>query len=297
MSKTYDAIVIGSGQGGNPLARAVAERGESIALIESGPLGGTCINTGCTPTKTMVASAQVAHYARNAARWGVNAGNVTVDLPAILRRKNEVVARFRSGWENTFANDSHTHLYRGRTRFSGRSQLQINGETISGKRIFIDTGSVPTIPRIDGLDTVSYLTNVSLLELDCLPEHLLVLGGGYVGLEFGQMFRRFGSKVTVIQSAERILPREDPDVTTELRRCLEAEGVEFLLPARASKVRGGKGAVELTVETSNGTLTVSGSHLLVATGRTPQTKDLDLHNTGVEINSKGFIKVNDRLET
>jgi len=297
MSKTYDAIVIGSGQGGNPLARAVAERGESIALIESGPLGGTCINTGCTPTKTMVASAQVAHYARNATRWGVNAGNVTVDLPAILRRKNEVVARFRSGWENTFANDSHTHLYRGRTRFSGRSQLQINGETISGKRIFIDTGSVPTIPRIDGLDTVSYLTNVSLLELDCLPEHLLVLGGGYVGLEFGQMFRRFGSKVTVIQSAERILPREDPDVTTELRRCLEAEGVEFLLPARASKVRGGKGAVELTVETSNGTLTVSGSHLLVATGRTPQTKDLDLHNTGVETNPKGFIKVNDRLET
>ncbi len=298
MSKMYDAVVIGSGQGGNPLARAIAARGgETVALLESGPLGGTCINTGCTPTKTMVASAQVAHYARNAGRWGVNAGTVTVDLPAILRRKNEVVARFRSGWENTFENDSHFHLYRGRTRFSGPSQLQINGETVTGKRIFIDTGSAPSIPRIDGLETVPYLTNISLLELDHVPEHLLVVGGGYVGLEFGQMFRRFGSKVTIIQSAERILPVEDADVTAELQRCLEVEGIEFLLPARAKKVRGGKGTVELTLETSNGLRTLPGSHLLLAVGRTPQSHDLDLHNTGVEINAKGFIKVNDRLET
>jgi pyruvate/2-oxoglutarate dehydrogenase complex dihydrolipoamide dehydrogenase (E3) component len=295
--KTYDAIVIGSGQGGNPLARAIADHGEHIALLESGPLGGTCVNTGCTPTKTMVASAQIAHYARTAARWGVNTRNVTVDLPTILRRKNEIVAQFRSGWEKSFDDDDHVHLYRGRARFTGPSQLQINGETLESKRIFIDTGSAPTIPRIEGLDKTPYLTNVTLLDLDRLPEHLLVLGGGYVGLEFGQMFRRFGSKVTLIQSAERILPNEDDDVTAELQRCLEAEGIEFLLHARATKVRGSKGSIELTIESPNGPRSLSGSHLLLATGRTPQTKDLDLDKTGVEIDPKGFVTVNDRLET
>ena len=307
MSKTYDAIVIGSGQGGNPLASAISKRGEQVALLESGPLGGTCINTGCTPTKTMVASAQVAHYARNAARWGVHAGDVTIDLPAILRRKNDMVDRFRSGWEKSFQGDDHVHLYRGRARFSDVSQVEINGETLTSKRIFIDTGSAPNIPRIEGLDRVPYLTNVTLLELDRLPEHLLVLGGGYIGLEFGQMFRRFGSKVTIIQSAERILPNEDSDITAELQRCLEAEGIEFLLRARTNKVRqdphrddrdrDDKGQIELTVEAANGSRKLSGSHLLVAAGRTPQTKDLDLDKTGVETDGKGFIKVNDRLET
>jgi pyruvate/2-oxoglutarate dehydrogenase complex dihydrolipoamide dehydrogenase (E3) component len=295
--KTYDAIIIGSGQGGNPLARAIAGREEQVALLESGPLGGTCVNTGCTPTKTMVASAQVAHYARNAARWGVNSGSVTVDLPAILRRKTDIVTQFRSGWEKSFGNDERIHLYRGRARFTGPSQLEINGETLKGSRIFIDTGSAPSIPRIEGLDAVPYLTNVTLLELDSVPEHLLVLGGGYVGLEFGQMFRRFGSKVTVIQSAERILPNEDEDVTTELQRCLESEGIELLVQARATNIGGGAGHVELTVETLNGSRTLSGSHLLVATGRTPQTKDLNLGAAGVETDSKGFVRVNERLET
>ncbi len=295
--QTYDAIIIGSGQGGNPLAHAIAACGEHVALLESGALGGTCVNTGCTPTKTMVASAQIAHYARNAARWGVNADNVTVDLPAILRRKNEIVAQFRSGWEKSFNADDHVHLRRGRARFTGPRQLEINGETLESKRIFIDTGSAPTIPRIEGLDKTPYLTNVTLLDLDQLPEHLLVLGGGYVGLEFGQMFRRFGSKVTLVQSAERILPNEDNDVTAELQRCLEAEAIEFVLHARATKVRGSKGSIELTIESPSGPRSVSGSHLLVATGRTPQTKDLDLDKTGVETDPKGFVKVNDRLET
>jgi len=290
----YDAIIIGSGQGGNPLAVKLAERGEKVALIESGHLGGTCINTGCTPTKTLVASAQVAHYARNAGRWGVLAGSVSVDLPAILKRKDEIVQGMRSGWERSMDGEGQPRLYRGRARFTGPKQLQVGDVALEGERVFIDTGSRPAIPKIDGLDSVPYLTNVSLLEMRELPQHLVVLGGGYVGLEFGQMFRRFGSEVTVIQSAERILPSEDEDITKELQRALEAEGVRFRLRARAVKAEARNGVVTVTVE---GGEPVVGSHLLVATGRTPNTGDLDLQTAGVETNERGYIVVNERLET
>lgn len=294
---TYDAIVIGSGQGGNPLAQRLAEDGKAVAMIESHHLGGTCVNTGCTPTKTMIASAQVAHYARAAARWGVHASDVRVDLPAILKRKDEIVESSRSGWETTFEKQKNLHLYRGTARFTGPKQIEVGGETLAGKRIFLDTGASPTIPPIAGLDTVPYLTNVSLLELRDVPEHLIVLGGGYVGLEFGQMFRRFGSEVTIVQSAERILPNEDEDVTTELQHALEAEGIKFLLHSRATKAEKENERILLTVQAAGTAETISGSHLLVATGRTPNTKDLDLEKTGVQTNEKGFIVVNDRLET
>lgn len=295
--RKFDAVVLGSGQGGNPLARKLAEIGEHVALIESDHLGGTCINTGCTPTKTMVASAQVAHYARNAARWGVRANDVGIDLPSIVHRKNEVVMRFRTGWQTSFDSNDHVTLYRKRGRFVGPKQIQAGDEIIEGNRIFIDTGSRPTIPGIDGLSAVPYLTNVSLLDLEDLPAHLLVLGGGYVGLEFGQMFRRFGSEVTVVQSSEHILPNEDTDITDELQRSLEAEGVRFVLAGRASKVRGQSRDIELTVDGTKGPQILRGSHLLVATGRTPQTKDLDLPKAGVETNARGFVTVNERLET
>jgi pyruvate/2-oxoglutarate dehydrogenase complex dihydrolipoamide dehydrogenase (E3) component len=288
---TYDAIVIGSGQGGNPLAVAIANRGAKVALIESGLLGGTCINTGCTPTKTMVASAQVAHYARNGVRWGVRTGDVSVDLPAILKRKDEVVEKSRSGWPKKF--DKKVDVYRERARFIGTRRIQAGEHTLEAERIFIDTGASPTIPPIERLDTVPYLTNVSLIELAELPEHLIVLGGGYVGLEFGQMFRRFGSKVTIVQSAGQILPKEDEDVATELQKCLEAEGVEFLLNSRATKVTKAAREIRLTV----GGQVVTGSHLLVAVGRSPQTKDLDLEKTGVQTNERANIVVNERLET
>lgn len=293
----YDAIVIGSGQGGNPLAQALAERGEQVMLVESDKLGGTCINTGCTPTKTMVASAQVAHYARNAARWGVQAADVHVDLAAILKRKDEVVLRFRSGWEQSVNQQGHPEWIRGRARFTGLKQLTVGGQTITGRRIFIDTGAVPAIPKIEGLAQIPYLTNVSMLELQDVPEHLIVLGGGYVGLEFGQMFRRFGSDVTIVQSGERILLQEDEDITSELQKCLEHEGIHFLLGAKANKAEGGAANVRLTVEMSGGSRTVDGSHLLVATGRTPQTADLDLPQAGIVTTAKGYIQVNDRLET
>ncbi len=296
-SMQYDAIVIGSGQGGNPLAQQLAAGGERAALVESDKLGGTCINTGCTPTKTMVASAQVAYYARNAARWGVNAGSVSVDLPTVLKRKNEVVTQFRSGWEKKVNQTGHPDWYRGRARFVGPKQLAVGDQTLEGKRIFIDTGCVPAVPRVTGLEGVPYLTNVTLMELQGLPKHLLVMGGGYVGLEFGQMFRRFGSEVTVIQSAERILTQEDEDVTAELQRCLEEEGIRFLLNTRVVKAEGQSGSIVLTVESAAGEQTIHGSHLLVAVGRTPQTQDLDLSKAGVGTNEKGFVVVNDRLET
>lgn len=293
----YDSIILGSGQGGNPLAQALAARGERVALIESGPLGGTCVNTGCTPTKTMVASAQIAHYARDAARWGVHAGDIRVDLPAILRRKKNVVQEFRSGWEKNVDQPGKPDLLRGHAQFVGMRQLEVNGETVEGERVFIDTGAIPNVPDIPGLTSIPFLTNVSILELETIPQHLLVLGGGYVGLEFAQMFRRFGSEVTVIQSAEAILPNEDDDITTELRRCLESEGIKIHVGAKAIALRGTPGSVEVDVGLADLTQTAAGSHLLVATGRTPDTKNLRLDKTHVKTNEKGFIVVNDRLET
>ncbi len=293
---TYDSIIIGSGQGGNPLAKQLADRGENVALIESGYLGGTCINTGCTPTKTMVASAQVAHYVRHASRWGVLAREVSVDLRTVVSRKNEIVESFRSGWEKKFEGHENLRLYRGTARFVGPKQLQVNEDLLEGKHVFIDTGGSPAIPRIAGLDSVPYLTNVSILDLKHLPKHLVILGGGYVGLEFGQMFRRFGSEVTVIQSAQRILPNEDEDVTNELQKALESEGIKFYVDARAMNVQSSFGRITVTLNDPDST-TVTGSHLLVATGRTPNTKDLHLDKTGVQTNEKGFVVVNDKLET
>ncbi len=293
----YDSIVIGSGQGGNPLAQQLAVRGESVALIESGHLGGTCVNTGCTPTKTMMASAQVAHYARTASRWGVHASEVRVDLPAILRRKNEIIEHSRSSWRKQFYADEKLRLYRATARFIGPRQVQAGDDVLEAKRVFIDTGGSPAIPKISGLEAAPYLTNVSLLEVTEVPEHLIVLGGGYIGLEFGQMFRRFGSEVTIVNRGERILAKEDEDISTELQKALEAEGIKFISQARVSEVEQRGGRPWLKVETPAGQSTLTASHLLVAAGRIPNTRELDLSKTGVETNEKGFIVVNDRLET
>src|ERR1700756_3361228 len=188
----YDAIVIGSGQAGNPLCQKLADHGWTVALIEQEHLGGTCINTGCTPTKTMVASAQVAHYVQNADRWGIRASGFSADMKAIIARKNQVVESFRSGQERRLAERKTLHLFRGHATFIAPHQVRVGDDTLESERIFIDTGARPSIPRIHGIDSVSFLTNETILDLETMPEHLLVLGGGYIGLEFGQIFRRFG---------------------------------------------------------------------------------------------------------
>ena len=293
----YDAIVIGSGQAGNPLSHRLADLGWNVALVEKAHLGGTCINTGCTPTKAMVASAQVAHYARNAARWGVRASGVSVDLGKVVDRKNKVVESFRSGQQSNVDRRPNLTLYRGQARFLAPRRLQVGDQLLEGERIFINTGTRTDTPRLEGLDQVPYLTNASLMELRELPEHLLVLGGGYIGLEFGQMFHRFGSQVTVVHRGEHIVAREDNDVADELQKILEGEGIRFVLQAQTSRVAQKDGKIGLTVSVNGRPQTVTGSHLLVATGRRPNTDDLGLEKAGIETDKRGFIRVDNRLRT
>ena len=293
----YDAIVVGSGQAGNPLAFRLADLGWSVALIEEKNLGGTCINVGCTPTKTMVHRAQVAHYARSASRWGVNATAVSVDLAKIVAQKDEVVLSFRGGQQRRVDERKNLRLYRSRTRFTAPHQLQVGDEIIESEKIFINTGGRPSIPAIPGLREVPFLTNESIMQLTKVPEHLLVLGGGYIGLEFGQMFRRYGSRVTVIHQGPQIVPREDPEIAAELQKALEEEGLEFLLKVRTETVRGKAGAITLSCKLPEGAAEVGGSHLLVATGRIPNTDDLGLEKASIATNKDGSIEVNARLET
>lgn len=293
----FDAIVIGSGQGGNPLCWGLAERGWSAALVEQSHLGGTCINTGCTPTKTMIASAQVAYYARNGARWGVRAESVSTDLSAVVDRKNSIVQQWRGGQERSLARHPSVRLYRGHARFVSAHEVRVNDDLLQSEKIFIDTGTRPHPPQITGLESVGYLTNESLMEIRDLPAHLLVLGAGYVGLEFGQMFRRFGSRVTIVQRSPQILPREDEDVAKELQKALESEGIEFRLNSYSMQVGRRAEQIALVLESAGHAETITGSHLLVATGRRPNTDDLGLEKAGVERDSHGYIKVNSRLET
>jgi pyruvate/2-oxoglutarate dehydrogenase complex dihydrolipoamide dehydrogenase (E3) component len=293
----YDAIIIGSGQAGNPLSQKLADRGWAVALIERDHLGGTCINTGCTPTKTMVASAQVAHYARNAGKWGVRAGDVSVDLSQVVARKNRIVDQFRSGIVRKVEERKNLHLYRERARFMGPHQVRVGEEILESERIFINTGTRPNIPRLEGLAEVDFLDNASIMRLTEVPEHMLVLGGGYIGLEFGQMFRRFGSRVTIVQRGDQILPREDADVAQALQQALVGEGVRFVMNATTTRVEKQEAGVALIMQVNGSTETVRGSHLLVATGRRPNTDDLGLPDAGVETDPRGFVRVNNRLET
>ena len=269
----YDAIIIGSGQGGNPLSHKLADLGWKVALVERKHLGGTCINEGCTPTKTMVASAQVAHYARRGAKWGVHANGVRVDLGEIVGRKNKVVERFRNGQQSNVDRRPNLCLYRTHARFLDPHRLQVGEDVIEGERIFINTGTRPGCPDIPGLDGSGYLTNSTLMELRELPEHLVVIGAGYIGLEFGQMFERFGSRVTIIHRSSVILTREDEDVARELQKTLEAEGVQFELNSNPVQVARSNGNVKVTLDGRGGRKEVLGSHLLVATGRKPNTDD------------------------
>ena len=297
MTEQLDAIVLGSGQGGTPLAVALSEAGKKTALIESKHVGGTCVNEGCTPTKTMVASARVAYLARRGADYGVRTGAISVDMTRVRERKRAIVNSFRSGNEKRVAGAKNVELIRGEGRFAGPKTVTVNGRTLEAQWIFINTGLRAAVPAIEGIASVPFLDNVSVMELGEVPEHLLVLGGGYVGLEFGQMFRRFGSRVTVIHIGKQLLDHEDADVAEEVRKILGEDGIEVLLDAKTVKASGVSGQVELEVEVNGKARVVQGSHLLVAAGRVPNTDRLNLEEAGIATDERGHVRVNEFLET
>ena len=300
----YDAIVVGSGQGGTPLAKAFADAGRRTALIERTHVGGTCVNEGCTPTKTMVASGRVAYLARRAQDYGVSAGPIAIDMPRVRERKRKMVDRFRGSSERGIARTKGLDLIMGEARFTGPRSLEVRLtggglHQLSAAQIVINAGDRPARPALPGLDRIAALDSTSVMELAVVPDHLLVLGGGYVGLEFGQMFRRFGSRVTIVHRGKHLLSGEDPDVADEVAKLLREDGIELMLEADAQRVApAAGGAIELFVRsTGAGTSALVGSHLLVATGRVPNTDALNLAGAGVQVDGRGFIRANERLET
>jgi pyruvate/2-oxoglutarate dehydrogenase complex dihydrolipoamide dehydrogenase (E3) component len=284
---THDAVIIGTGQSGKPLAIALARAGWKVAVIEREHIGGTCINVGCTPTKTMVASGRVAYLARRGPDYGVSTGPVEVDMRRVFGRKRGVVESFRNGGQKNLERTANLELIFGEARFAGGMRVAVNlrqGGTRGGR---------PAVPPISGLDTVPFLDSTGILELTELPEHLVVLGGGYIGLEFCQMFRRFGARVTIVNRDPRLVPREDPDVSFEVAKILKEDGIEVVNSAQVTRVERNGGGVRVKLESGE----ISGSHLLVAVGRVPNSDRLNLGAAGVETDKVGFITVNSRLET
>ena len=298
----YDAVIIGVGQAGDPLARALAKAGRRVALIERDVVGGTCVNRGCTPTKTMAASARVAYLAGRGADFGVQTGPVTVDLTKVRQRKRDIVEDFRSGEKKHLEETDGVDLIFGEAKFTEPKTVEImlrDGGTkqVMADQIFINIGARPTVPKIEGLDQIEYLDSTSVMELGAVPEHLIILGGSYIALEFGQMFRRFGSQVTVIDQSERIMEREDVDVAEEITKILTEDGLKIITEAKATKAAKSEAGITLTLETKSGEQTVTGSHLLLAVGRTPNTDALDLPAAGIDADDHGFIQVSETLET
>ena len=293
----FDAIIIGSGQAGTPLAFKLAAKGKKVALIEKEHLGGTCLNVGCTPTKTYVASARRMFDALNGEVLGVSIPKgTTLNLGKVKQRKDELIKKSVDGMASGIEKNEHITLIKGIAQFTDTHTVNVNGEELSAEQLFINVGARPFIP--EGLKGVNYLTNQSILELEHLPEHLIIIGGSYIGLEFGQMFRRFGSKVTIIEKADRIISREDEDVSREIQRVMEREGVEFRLNATCIGAREEKdGELLISVTCDKGLPEIRGSHVLVAVGRTPNTDLLQLKAAGIKTDERGYIQVTDRLET
>jgi pyruvate/2-oxoglutarate dehydrogenase complex dihydrolipoamide dehydrogenase (E3) component len=298
----YQAIVIGSGQGGTPLCRALAEAGHRTALVERSHIGGTCINEGCTPTKTMVASGRVTYLARRGKDYGVQTGEIRIDMQRVRQRKRAIVDSFRNGSQARLEKTANLDLIFGEASFTGPKTLSVRmrdgaERILSAERIFINAGARASVPEIDGLRDVPFLDSTSIMELDSVPEHLLVLGGGYVGLEFGQLFRRFGSRVTIVQSGAQLLSGEDADVAAEVLAILKQDGMEVLLNSRAAGVIKSGEQIQLTVGAGKEAHGLQGSHLLAATGRRPNTDTLNVRAAGIDLDDRGFIKVNGKLET
>jgi pyruvate/2-oxoglutarate dehydrogenase complex dihydrolipoamide dehydrogenase (E3) component len=301
-TSAYEAVIIGTGQSGKPLALALARVGWKTAVIEREHVGGTCINVGCTPTKTMVASARVAYLARRSKDYGVDAAPVTVSMRRVLERKRGVVESFRSNGQKALEKTDNLELIFGEARLADakRVAVELTGggrRDLETRRIVINTGCRPAVPPIPGLERVPFLDSTSIMELTELPEHLVVLGGGYIGLEFCQMFRRFGARVTIVNRDPRLIQREDPDVSAEVEKILEEDGIEIFNSTQVTLLEKIRAGVRVVLETGKGSKKISGSHLLLALGRVPNSDRLNLRAAGVETDDSGFIKVNPRLET
>jgi pyruvate/2-oxoglutarate dehydrogenase complex dihydrolipoamide dehydrogenase (E3) component len=298
MVRHFDSIIIGAGQAGIPLAGRLAEAGQTVALIERGNLGGTCVNTGCTPTKTLIASAYVAHSARRANDFGVLVPEtVEVDLRKVMARKNAVVSRSQNSLAQWVAGMTGCSLIRGEARFVGKRTVAVNGQTFAADRVFINVGARPSTAALPGLDTVATLNSDGILQLEQLPRHLVIVGGGYIGLEFGQMFRRFGSDVTIIEMGERLLPHEDADFAKSVHDVLIEEGISIRYGAKCIALSQENNSPAVQFIDGAVQRSVTGSHVLLATGRTPNTDCIDLQLANIEVDDRGFIKVNDELET
>jgi pyruvate/2-oxoglutarate dehydrogenase complex dihydrolipoamide dehydrogenase (E3) component len=298
MATKYEAIVIGTGQAGPSLAVRLAGAGMKVAIIERKRFGGTCVNNGCIPTKTLVASARTAHVARRAGDYGVTIRSpIAVDMKKVKMRKDAVVRQSSEGLQKWLRNTENLTVIEGQARFADAHRVSVGDDFLEADKIFINVGGRASIPPLPGIDQVSYLNNSTMMDVDFLPEHLIVIGGSYVGLEFAQMYRRFGSEVTVVEMGPRLIKREDEDVSENIKTILEGEGIKIRLGAECIgfEKRGDKVAVQ--VDCSSGDKTVIGSHVLLAVGRVPNTNDLGVENAGIEINERGYIQVDDQLRT
>ncbi|MGB8437195.1 MAG: FAD-containing oxidoreductase [Burkholderiales bacterium] len=298
MSTRFDAIVVGAGQAGPGLAVRLAKSGRKTALIERNLFGGTCVNTGCIPTKTLIASARVAHVARGAEAFGVGSGyQVSVDMRRVKARKDSVVEASRNGVEKWLRGTPGLSVIQGHARFVGPHALAVDSATYEAGQIFLNVGGRPSVPPVDGLASVPYLTSSTIMDVDFLPEHLVIIGGSYIGLEFAQMYRRFGADVTVVEMSPRIIPREDPEISVAVQTALEQEGVKIHTGAQCIAVRRDGNGVVLRVSCEESPPAIRGSHLLVAAGRRPNTDDLDLRAAGIETDAQGYIPVDEALMT
>jgi pyruvate/2-oxoglutarate dehydrogenase complex dihydrolipoamide dehydrogenase (E3) component len=297
VATTYDALIIGAGQAGPPLAGRLTAAGMSVALIERKLFGGTCVNTGCIPTKTLIASAYAAHLARRARDYGVSAEEVAVDMKAVKARKDAISTRSREGVESWLETMERCTVYRGHARFVSTNEVQVGMNRLTAKHFFINVGGRARIPDLPGIDRVATLTNTSILELDTLPRHLVVVGGSYVGLEFAQMYHRFGAQVTVVEMGPRLIAREDEDVSAAIKEILEAEGIAVRVDAECIRFEPKGAEIAVGLDCASGPPEIVGSHVLLAVGRQPNTDDLGLDMAGVEVDARGYIAVDDELRT
>jgi pyruvate/2-oxoglutarate dehydrogenase complex dihydrolipoamide dehydrogenase (E3) component len=296
--EVFDAIVIGAGQAGPALTARLSEAGLRVALIERAQFGGTCVNNGCTPTKTLIASAYAAHVARRAGAYGIElAGPIRADMAKIKARKDAVVEASRAGLETWMASLANVRIYRGSARFVGPRTVQVGDATLSAERVFLDVGGRPSVPHMPGVEDTPYLTSESIMNLAVVPERLIVVGGSYIGLEFGQMYRRFGSRVTIVEMAPRLIGREDPDVSDAVREILEAEDIEVRVDAKCIGFERADDGVRVRLDCAEGAPSFAGTHLLLAVGRTPNTAELGLAAAGVDVDARGYIVVDERLQT